>query len=49
FLPKRGFCKYYYDCTRGKLRKKQKCPKGLQFNPTSRVCDLPQKSGCGKS
>ncbi|GFY64134.1 putative chitinase 3 [Trichonephila inaurata madagascariensis] len=46
-IPKRKSCEYYYDCTTGR-RNKEKCPSGLHFNPTKRVCDVPQNAACGE-
>ncbi|GIY98921.1 putative chitinase 3, partial [Caerostris extrusa] len=48
FLPHKWLCQYYFDCS-GIFRIKEKCPQGLHFNPTKRVCDIPKIAGCGNA
>ncbi|GIX70877.1 putative chitinase 3 [Caerostris extrusa] len=47
FLPHALLCQHYIDCS-VILRFTEKCPQGLHFNPTKRVCDFPEMAGCGK-
>ncbi|XP_054713746.1 mucin-2-like, partial [Uloborus diversus] len=46
-LPGRE-CNRYINCT-GEKPFTRKCPIGLHFNPTTRVCDWSTSAGCGKS
>ncbi|KAG8189269.1 hypothetical protein JTE90_019029 [Oedothorax gibbosus] len=46
-VPKPGHCEYYYDCATG-IKRKHRCPRGLEFNPSKRTCDIPRISGCGE-
>ncbi|XP_076678750.1 uncharacterized protein LOC143374479 isoform X2 [Andrena cerasifolii] len=38
-------CAWYYECTNGH-KEHMKCHEGLQFNPSTRMCDLPQYVKC---
>lgn len=38
-------CSYYYTCSNG-AAVRTPCPLGLNFNPTTHVCDWPANAGC---
>ncbi|XP_011296826.1 mucin-2 isoform X2 [Fopius arisanus] len=46
-IPHETKCSSFYICDKGQ-KQLANCVPGLEFNPTLRVCDYPEASGCSK-